>query len=425
MALGDDNNPYEQQRQQLIARNRARLQALGIGSAVSALKESTPKAPVKPKQQRIAKPALPQQPSRHSSRLQPDTADQFSASAEPSDLALAIVNGVCPCCGKNLNVGHKRHLEQCKGSRKRKQNEGTGHVEIEGLAELEAEEEARYAGSAEEEGDEDVKPKKKSKPSKSQAEKLKELELSGLVDFTQQHARFAVIGSTGSHYNVELKDPAPSCQCVDYRIRKRICKHQKLVLLQLGIPDKPQDWHKAVSAKLDELAQIAPPGRESHLGETEHYADYQQKSQKASAPSASVANHAKSPSAAAAQHPRPARKSAASKVKTDKEGKNGDDWGESAEESTDPEEGHNTQAGSDERPRLSRGGICCATTNQHKATDSNRQLLRSNTKLLCSPNRSSHSSQLLLLCQEGTARRVMRWHPTPPHEFTQDYARIG
>ena len=29
----------------------------------------------------------------------------------------------------------------------------------------------------------------KSKPSKSQAEKLKELELSGLVDFTQQHAR--------------------------------------------------------------------------------------------------------------------------------------------------------------------------------------------------------------------------------------------
>jgi hypothetical protein len=29
----------------------------------------------------------------------------------------------------------------------------------------------------------------KYKPSKSQAEKLKELELSGLVDFTQQHAR--------------------------------------------------------------------------------------------------------------------------------------------------------------------------------------------------------------------------------------------
>ena len=62
--------------------------------------------------------------------------------------------------------------------------------------------------------------------------------------------RFAVIGSTGSHYNVELKDPAPSCQCVDYRIRKRICKHQKLVLLQLGIPDAPQDWYKVCTCAI-------------------------------------------------------------------------------------------------------------------------------------------------------------------------------
>ncbi len=49
---------------------------------------------------RTAKPALPHKPSRHSSRLQPDTADESAASAEPSDLALAIVNGVCPRCGK-------------------------------------------------------------------------------------------------------------------------------------------------------------------------------------------------------------------------------------------------------------------------------------------------------------------------------------
>ncbi len=64
------------------------------------------------------------------------------------------------CLVQNLDVGHKRHLEQCKGSRKRKQNEGTGHVEIEGLAELEAEEEARSAGIAEEQAEADVKPKK-------------------------------------------------------------------------------------------------------------------------------------------------------------------------------------------------------------------------------------------------------------------------
>ena len=100
---------------------------------------------------------------------------------------------------------------------------------------------------------------------------------------------------------------------------------------------------QAVSAELDELAQTAPPGRESHLGETEHDADYQQKSQKASAPSASDAKHAKSPSAAAAQHPKPARKSAARKVKTDKADRKGDDRGESAEESTDSEKRHKTQ----------------------------------------------------------------------------------
>lgn len=65
-----------------------------------------------------------------------------------------------------------------------------------------------------------------------------------------------MIGSTGSHYNVELKDPAPSCQCVDYRIRRRICKHQKLVLLQLGIPDQPQDWYKVWSPHSNVLADI-------------------------------------------------------------------------------------------------------------------------------------------------------------------------
>ncbi len=100
---------------------------------------------------------------------------------------------------------------------------------------------------------------------------------------------------------------------------------------------------QAVSAKLDELAETAPPGRESHLGETEHDADYQPKSQKASAPSASDAKHAKSLSAAAAQHPKPARKSAARKVKSDNEDGHGDKRGESAEKSTDSEERLNTQ----------------------------------------------------------------------------------
>lgn len=39
-----------------------------------------------------------------------------------------------------VDVGHKKHLEHCSGSRKRKQEASLGHVEIEGLDELEAEE---------------------------------------------------------------------------------------------------------------------------------------------------------------------------------------------------------------------------------------------------------------------------------------------
>ena len=47
-----------------------------------------------------------------------------------------------------VDVGHKKHLEHCSGSRKRKQEATVGHVEIEGLDELEAEEERMY-GEAE------------------------------------------------------------------------------------------------------------------------------------------------------------------------------------------------------------------------------------------------------------------------------------
>ena len=61
---------------------------------------------------------------------------------------------------QNLDVGHRRHLEQCTASRKRKQDNKTGHVEIEGLDELEAEEEARLAGSTEEEDEGGAKPAK-------------------------------------------------------------------------------------------------------------------------------------------------------------------------------------------------------------------------------------------------------------------------
>ena len=47
-------------------------------------------------------------------------------------------------------MGHKKHLEQCSGSRKRKQADTLGHVEIEGLDALEAEEEQSMQGDEEE-----------------------------------------------------------------------------------------------------------------------------------------------------------------------------------------------------------------------------------------------------------------------------------
>ena len=53
-----------------------------------------------------------------------------------------------------------------------------------------------------------------------------------------------MIGSTGRHYTVELADERHTCQCPDFRMRRRACKHIKLVLQQLGISENSQDWHK-------------------------------------------------------------------------------------------------------------------------------------------------------------------------------------
>lgn len=70
--------------------------------------------------------------------------------------------------------------------------------------------------------------------------------------------RFAVVGSTGRHYTVELANARHTCQCPDFRVRKRSCKHIKLVLQQLGLSEDSGDWHKvqaAVTAVLLTLLQ--------------------------------------------------------------------------------------------------------------------------------------------------------------------------
>jgi hypothetical protein len=51
-------------------------------------------------------------------------------------------------------------------------------------------------------------------------QKLKELELNGLVDFRPgEEAKFVVLGSTGNHYTITLTDDKQTCQCIDHRIR--------------------------------------------------------------------------------------------------------------------------------------------------------------------------------------------------------------
>lgn len=53
-----------------------------------------------------------------------------------------------------------------------------------------------------------------------------------------------MLGSTGKHYTVTLEDERQACECADYRFRRHHCKHLRLVLQQLGIPDSPETWHE-------------------------------------------------------------------------------------------------------------------------------------------------------------------------------------
>lgn len=116
-------NEFELQRQQLIARNRARLLALGIPEAVSGLAKLAPKQAQHKKRktpQAAAKTAAePAAPSRQSTRLR-DQAMVARGEVPPdveqgSELALFIIDGECPRCGKVLSSSHARHLQSCKG----------------------------------------------------------------------------------------------------------------------------------------------------------------------------------------------------------------------------------------------------------------------------------------------------------------------
>ncbi|DBA87654.1 hypothetical protein WJX77_001135 [Trebouxia sp. C0004] len=175
--------------------------------------------PVRSKREPSSNPADSHMPSRRSFRLNPQTTAEVAASEEPSELALFIVTGTCPRCGKYQDSRHKAHLER--------------------------------------------------KQCKSRADKLLELKIAGLMNFTLNHARVVVTGSTGNHYIVELKDRSPTCECPDYFYRHRFCKHLWLIFMYLGMFERyqRQNWHQAVSAKLSELTETAHRKEELHLVE--------------------------------------------------------------------------------------------------------------------------------------------------------------
>ena len=100
-----------------------------------------------------------------------------------------------------------------------------------------------------------LQPDKKPKSGRSLQERLSELEMGGLIELTDKHAKFVVLGSTGRHYTVTLSTGKASCQCVDFRIRKHACKHQRLIYDQLGgEPPGSEDWHQ-----VSDLNIILPP----------------------------------------------------------------------------------------------------------------------------------------------------------------------
>lgn len=232
-----DMNPYELERLKLIARNRARLIALGIPSAVKELSALIP-AP-RATSHRSKKPKVhkePQEPTRRSARLQPGSSvgsSQLPPSVEPgSELALFMIDGECPRCGRVSTRGHREHLSRCHGP-----------VVL-------SEEEIKAQA-------EEMKRRDK--------DKLRALELGGLVDLTEEQALFIVVGSTGNHYKIKFSDGEKkrSCTCLDHRFRRHDCKHIRLVLQQLGLDkdEEKEKWREAVMRMFQQSSSAAPSPR--------------------------------------------------------------------------------------------------------------------------------------------------------------------
>ncbi|CAD7701093.1 unnamed protein product [Ostreobium quekettii] len=115
---------FQLERQRLIARNREKMQALGVHLALSELQVTAQEVIRRPpKKPRLEKSTTGNQPTRRSSRLANATVareeqEALQAKAEEERLGQFIVDGTCPLCGGVFTRGHKKHLEECTGPTK-------------------------------------------------------------------------------------------------------------------------------------------------------------------------------------------------------------------------------------------------------------------------------------------------------------------
>ncbi|PNH08450.1 hypothetical protein TSOC_004979, partial [Tetrabaena socialis] len=185
MAGEGEVSELDLERRRLMARNRAKLMALGIPVGIMELQDLAQQSKhvrARPKARTEQHPPL--EPTRRSTRLAGG-----GAGAEKEE-------GL-------VQLGPEGAVEgQGAGERRRRHpNEGLTEEEI--AARAEASDTAEQLRSRE-------------------AGKLRELELEGLVDLSPEAAVFVVVGSTGNHYTVRLMDTRRSCNCMDCRIEKNV-----------------------------------------------------------------------------------------------------------------------------------------------------------------------------------------------------------
>lgn len=89
-----------------------------------------------------------------------------------------------------------------------------------------------------------------------------------------------VVGSQGKHYTVTLQDEedgGPTCRCMDFRIRKRRCKHITLVLQSICCR-KASEWDAVWSHSqlCDMVTTWCPQALHCHLQQLQGDSDSEQ-----------------------------------------------------------------------------------------------------------------------------------------------------